>query len=109
MALEFAARRGMVVYAPEVVAIRHRRHGSVERKNFEAMPREIEVADDFRAKQRNDVRENGKFEPGNDFFGDGGATENIAALEDQNFFARAGEIGRVHKAVVAAADDNDVV
>jgi hypothetical protein len=70
---------------------------------------EIEIANDFGTEKRNDVGENGKFEAGNDFFGDRGAAENVAALENQNFFAGAGEIGRVDKAIVAAADDNDVV
>ena len=73
------------------------------------MAREIEIANNFGAQERNDIGENGEFEAGDDFFGDGGAAQNIAALEDQNFFARAGEIGRVDQAVVAAADDDDVV
>ena len=109
MALEFAARLGMIVDAPEVIAVGHGRHGAVERKNFQAVAREVEVADDFRAEKRDDVGKNGELESGNDFFSDGGAAENVAALENQNFLARAGEIGRVYKAVVAAADDNDVV
>jgi hypothetical protein len=73
------------------------------------MAREVEIANDFRTKKRDDVGKNGKLEAGNDFFRDSSAAENVAALEDQNFLTRAREIGGIHKAVVAAADDNDVV
>ena len=104
VAVEFAARFGVIVDAPEVIAVGHGREGAVERKDFQAVARQIEVANDFRAQQRDDVGKNGKFESGNDFFGDGGAAEDVAPFEDEDFFARAGEIGRVDEAVVAAAD-----
>ena len=109
VALDFAARFAVIVRAPEMIAVGHGRQGAVERKNFQAVAGKIEVANNFRAKQRDDVRKNGKFEAGDDFFGDGSAAENVAAFEDQNFFACFGEVGRIDKAVVAAADDNDVV
>ena len=43
------------------------------------------------------------------FIAMGQTAENVAALENENFFTGAGEVGRVDQAVVAAADDNDVV
>jgi hypothetical protein len=36
---DLSTRPGVIVYAPEVVAIRHRRERAVERKNLEAMAR----------------------------------------------------------------------
>ncbi len=109
MADEFAARFGVIVDAPQIIAAGHGRERAVEGQNFEAVAWEVEIANNFRSEERNDVRANGKFEAGNDFFGDGGASEDVAAFEDENFFAGAGEIRRVHKAVVAAADDDYVV
>ena len=109
VALEFAARFAVIVHAPEIIAVGHGRDRAVERQNFQAVAREIEIANDFRAQQRDDVGKDGKFEAGDDFFGDGGAAENVAAFEDEDFLAGFGEIRRVHQAVVAAADHDDVV
>jgi len=106
---EFAAGFGVVVDAPEMVAIGHGRESAVERKDFEAVAREVEVANDFGAQKRDDVRADGELESGDDFFGDGGAAEDVAAFEDEDFFVGAGEIGRVGQAVVASADDDCVV
>ena len=88
VALDFAARFGVIVDAPEMIAVGHGRESAVERKNFQAVARKIEIANDFRAKKRDDVRKNGKFEAGDDFFGDGGAAENVAAFEDEDFLSR---------------------
>jgi hypothetical protein len=71
--------------------------------------REIEFANNFRTKERNHVGAFREKEAGNDFFGDGGAAENPTALQDQNFFAGFGQIGRVDETVVTAADDDNVV
>src|SRR6185437_24370 len=70
MADEFAAGLRVIVYAPEMVAVGHRSERAVEREDFEAVAREIEVANDFGAQKRDDVRANGEFEAGDDFFGD---------------------------------------
>ena len=70
---------------------------------------ELQIANDFWPKQRNYVREHGKFKAGDDFFRDGGTAKNVAAFEDEDFFPSAREIGRIDKAVVAAADNNYVV
>jgi hypothetical protein len=106
---EFAAGFGVVVDAPEMVAVGHGRESAVEREDFEAVARKIEVANDFRAQKRDNVGADGEFESGDDFFGDGGAAEDVAAFEDEDFFAGASEIGRVGQAIVAAADDDRVV
>src|SRR5580698_5318649 len=52
VALEFAASFSVIVLAPEVVAVGHGGHGAVERENFQAVAREIEIANDFWSKQR---------------------------------------------------------
>src|ERR1700676_5764699 len=109
MALEFAARLCMIVHTPEVVSVRHGCHRAIEREDFESVARQIEVTDDFRAQERNDVRKNGELEAGNDFLCDGGAAEEVAPSEDKDLLARAPQIGGVDKAVVTAADNDDVV
>ena len=86
VAFEFAARFAVIVLAPEIIAVGHRRDRAVERENFQAVAREVEVANDFWAKQRDDVRENRKFEAGDDFFGDGCAAENVTAFSRTRTF-----------------------
>src|SRR5580698_2010015 len=107
--LEFPARFTVIVLTPEVVAVGHGGQGAVEREDLQPVPREIEIANDFRPQQRNDVGEDREFKSGDDFFGDGCAAQDVAFFQDQNFFAGLGEIRRVHQAVMAAADYDDVV
>ena len=109
VARDLAMRLAMVVHAPEIIAVRHGRERAVERKNFQAMARQIEVANDLRPQQRNYVGADRELEAGKDFFGDGRAAEHMAALEHQNFLAGAREISGVDQAVVAAADHDYVV
>ncbi len=109
VARDLAAGLGVVVDAPQVVAVRHRREGAVERQDLEAVPRQVELADDLRPQQRHDVRADRELEAGKDLFGHGGAAEDVPALEHQHLAARAREIGGVHQAVVPAADDDHVV
>src|ERR1700721_3679092 len=92
-----------------MIAIGHGRESAVERKNFEAVAWKVEVANNFRAKKRDDVRKNGELETRNDFFRDGSTAKNVAAFEDKDFLPCLGEIGRVHEAVVAASEDNYAV
>ncbi len=106
---DLAVSLAVVVHAPQVIAAGHGREGAVERENFEAVAREIEVADDFRPQQRDDVRADGELEAGKDFFGAGRAAENVAAFEHENFLSGAREVGGVDEAVVAAADYDYVV
>ena len=51
----------------------------------------------------------GEEEAGDDFFGDGGAAEDAAALEDNDFLPSFGQVGGVDQAIVTASDDDDVV
>ena len=86
---DFAMRLAVIVHAPQVIAAGHGREGAVERKDFEAVAREVEVADDLGPQQRDDVRADGELEAREDFFGAGRAAENVAAFEHENFLSRA--------------------
>jgi len=92
-----------------MIAVWHGGERAVEWKDFEAMAGEIEFANDFGTEEGDYIRAFGEQKAGDDFFGDGGAAENVAAFEDENFLAGFGEIGSVDQAVVAAADDDCVV
>ena len=102
-------RFGVIVHAPQVVAARHRREGAVQRKNLEAVPRQIELADDFRPQQRDDVRADGEAEAGKHFFRHGRAADDVAPLEDEHLPSRAREIRGGRQAVMASANDDGVV
>jgi hypothetical protein len=52
---DLAPRLRVVVHAPQVVTVGHRRERAVEREDLEPMRRQIELADDLGAKQRDDV------------------------------------------------------
>ena len=52
---DLAARLRVIVDPPQVVAARHRREGAVERQDLEAVPGQIELADDLGPQQRHDV------------------------------------------------------
>jgi hypothetical protein len=99
----------VIVDPPEVVAARHRRERPVERQDLQAVTRQVEVADDLGAQQRDDVGADRVLEARVDLLGDRGAAQHVPALEDEDLPARAREIRGAHEAVVAAADDDDVV
>ena len=109
MAADLALRLRVIVDAPQVIAVRHRREGAVERQDLEAVARQIEIADDLRPQQRHDVRADREAEAGEHLFGHRGAAEDVAALEHEHLPPGAGEIGRRCQAVVAAADDDRVI
>jgi hypothetical protein len=48
---DFAVSFAVVVHAPQVITAGHGGEGAVERENFEAVAREVEVADNFRPQQ----------------------------------------------------------
>jgi hypothetical protein len=71
--------------------------------------RKVELLDDFRPKEAHHVGAHGELESREDFLGDRGAAQDVAALEHQDLPAGARQVGGVDQAVVAAADDDDVV
>ena len=77
MASNLAPSFGVIVYAPEVVAVRHRREGAVQRENFQTMPRQIKLTNDLRPQQRHDVGTDGKLETGKELFGNRRAAHHI--------------------------------
>jgi hypothetical protein len=106
---DLAPRLAVIVHAPQVVAVRHRRERTVERENLETVSREIELADDLRAQERDDVGGDRVLEARVDLLGDRRAADDVAALEHEHLPSGAGEVGRADQAVVAAANDDDVV
>src|SRR5580692_10942684 len=109
MAANFALRARVVVHAPEVVAVGHGRERAIQRKYFEAMAWKVQFANNFRAKKRDHVRTLGKKKTRNDFFSNGSAAKDMTAFQNQHLLPCFSKVGSVHKAVVAAADDKNVV
>ena len=108
VALELEPGVGGVVPAHQIVAVRHRRERAVERQQLEAVPRQIEVADDARTQQAHHVRADAEAEALVDLFAHRDTAHLVAALEHQNVESRASEISAAHQAVVPAADDHRV-
>src|SRR5436190_20045686 len=102
MTSDFAARLRMIVDAPQVIAGRHRRERAVKRKNLETVSRQVELANDFGPEQRNYIRADRKFESGKNFFRHGRASEHMASLEHEHFFAVFRQVGGVYQTVMAA-------
>ena len=109
MARDLPARLRVIVDAPQIVAVRHRRERAVERQDLESVPRQIELPDDLRPQQRDDVRAHRELEARKDLFGDCRAADNVPPLEDQHLASSARQVGGVDEPVMPAADDDDVV
>ena len=105
---DFPPRFRVIVHAPQVI-VRHRREGAIERQDLEAVPRQIEVADDLGPQQRHDVRAHRELEAGKHFLGDRGPPEHRASLEHEDLPARPGEICGGRETVVTAADHDGAV
>ena len=106
---DLAPGLGVIVDAPQVVAVRHRRERAVERQDLEAVPRQVELADDLGPQQRDDVRADRELEAREDLFGDRRAADHVPPLEHQHLAPGPRQVGGVDEPVVAAADDDDVV
>ena len=102
-------RFSVIVHPPEIITIRHGRKSAVERKDFESMAGEIEVADDFGPKQRNNVGADREPEAGKNLFCHCSPAEYMPPLKYQNFFSGAREIGRIGETVVASPDHDNVI
>ena len=73
------------------------------------MPGQFEVADDLGPQQADDVRKLREPVTGEDLFGHGRATDDVAPLEHDDLLACARQIRRSNQSVVAAADDDRIV
>ena len=109
MPRDLAMGLAVVVHAPQVVAAWHGSERAVERQNFQAVAGKIEIANDLGPQQRDYVGTDRELESGEDFFGDRGAAEHVTALEHQDFFPGARQIGGGGQAVVASSDDDCIV
>ncbi len=109
VARDLAAGLGVIVDPPQVVAVRHRRERAVERQDLEAMPRQVELADDLRPQQRDHVRADRELEAREYLFRDRGAADHVPPLEHQHLAPRPRQVGGVDEPVVPAADDDHVV
>ena len=74
----------------------------------EAVLLEFHVANDFGNQRAVGISERGAFEARMKIIGDGRATNDGAALDDQRLIAGFGEIERGDQAVVACAENYDV-
>jgi hypothetical protein len=106
---DLAPRLRVVVDAPEVIAVGHRRERPIERENLEAVPWQIQLTDDLGPQQRHHVRADGVLEARIDLFGHRRAAQHVAALEDEDLPPRSRQVRGVDEPVVSAADDDDVV
>ncbi len=106
---DLPAGPGVIVHTPEIVAVRHRSEGAVERQDLETVTREVELADDLRSQQRHHVRADGVLEAGEDLLGHRRPAEHVPPLDHEHLAARLRQIGRVDEPVVAAADHDHVV
>jgi hypothetical protein len=82
---------------------------AAEGNQAQAMPSKIEVADDFRAQQAQDVGGDGIAVARMEFLGHRGAADDRATLQHQRAQAGLAEIGGRRQAVMPGADDDGVV
>ena len=99
----------VVLAEPQVVAVLHRRERRRHQERHEAVLGQLEVVDDVRPEQAQGIREGREPEARVELLGDGRATDERAALEDQRLEPGLGQVGAVDQAVVAATDDDRVV
>src|SRR6266542_2686329 len=74
-----------------------------------AVALELQLADDFRAKEAVDVAGGGNFKAGPQCLGDDATADEFAAFEDEDSAPGAGQVGGGHQAVVAGPDDDGIV
>ena len=78
---DLASRLVVIVHAPQVIAVGHRRERAVERQQLHAVARQIELADDLGPQQRDDVGADRELESREHFLGDCRAAEHVTPLE----------------------------
>ncbi len=99
----------VVLGEQQVVALAVRRERRGHQERHEAVLGQLEVVDDLRPQQAQRIRERREPEAGPQLLGDGGATDQVTALEDERLEAGFRQVGAVDQAVVAATDDDRVV
>jgi hypothetical protein len=109
MTRNFTASLGVIIHAPEVIAIWHGRERAVQRKNLQTMSRQIELANNLRTQQRDDVRTNRKLKTRKHFFRHGGSAKHMTPFEHEHFLSGPCKICGINQTVVSAANNYDVV
>ena len=107
----------VVVDAPQVVAATalwtlagaERRERAVERQDVQAVLGQVQVPDDLRPQQADDVAGDREAEARDDLLGDGGAAQDVPALQDQRLEPGPRQVRGGDEAVVPSADDHRVV
>src|SRR5579864_7941590 len=100
----------VVMVQREVAAVgRERQQRNLVLNEFETLLQQLHVANDFRTQGTGGMREDRGTKAGMKFFRDRGATNQVATLEDERLESSSGEVKGRDQAVVAAADDDDVV
>src|SRR5205807_3627927 len=89
---DLAMRFAMIIHTPQIIAAGHRRERAIKRENFQAMTRKVEITNDLRPQQRDNVGTDGEFESRKDFFRNRSSAQDMPALEHEHFSARAREI-----------------
>ena len=98
----------LVLPQQDVVAVLGRGEGGRHEEGHEAMLGQLELVDDLRAEQAQGIGERGETETRMELLGDGGAADQMPALQDQRAQSCLGQIGAVHQAVVTASDHDRV-
>ena len=105
---KLADRAAMVVHPPQVIVLEGGER-PVERQDLETVLRELELADDLGAEERDDVRGDAEPKAREDLLGHRRTAEDVAPLEHHDLESCACEVRGGHQPVVAAADDHGVV
>ncbi len=82
-------------------------HGALD--DAQTMILQAQVADDLLVQQAHGIAGGRVTETRMEFFGDGGAARDATALKDPDFQPTARQVAGTGQAVVAGADDGDVV
>ena len=107
-AAKLAHGSAVVVDPPQVVAVQWRER-AVQRKDLQAVLGEFQLPDDLWPEQADHVGRHAEAEAREDLFGHGRPAQDVPALQDERPQPSLGQVGGAHQAVVAAADEDDVV
>src|SRR5262245_54128554 len=107
-------RSQSVCRAPRVFVNTNRRavriegdHRNIRVDEFESATLELKVTNNLRQERPDAIRER-RVKAGMEFFSDARAADHVSTLKHERFESRLREIVSGDKAVVAAADDDDV-
>ena len=109
MACDLTPECVVIVVEREVPAVAHHGAAALVGNDLQSVARQLQCADDLRPEQAAHVGAVRVGEVLIEHAADGGATDIRVALEDEHVEARASEIAGCYEAVMARADDDDVM